>query len=487
MDANLVDRLSKSRYMEGLRCPLAVYLSVHRYDLRDQPTPEQQARFDIGNQVGRLARQRFPGGVLIEEDHLHQAEAVVATREALESRAPAIFEAAFTYDNVKVRVDVLRRLEEGGFDLIEVKSTGGYNADKHLPDAGIQLHVLRGSGIDVRRVSLMHLDKTYLYPGGEYDPQAVLASTDITSDAFGYLASVPGALAGMMVTLALPEPPIVVCGPACHRPYDCAFIGWCTRDTAPADYSGEVTTVDRYLAKLDGLRFPLHFVDFETLNPALPIFVGTSPFQVSRVQWSIHTLHADGRLEHAEWLTDAPGVDPDPQFMRTLLESLGTEGTFVHYSPYERTQLVDIALRHPEFRQPLIHRIPGFRGKLLERLVRSGLACSPLLQPGSAGLADFDLGMRVVRDGCLHPELGPGQYTIKKAAKLLARDLPPYEGLAVSNGDQAMIATQEMLRPGTPAPRAAAIRRDVLEYCEQDTLAMVHVYRTLIALRRSRA
>ena len=483
MATNLTDRLSKSRYMEGLRCLLALYLSVHHYELRDEPTPEQSARFEVGNRVGRIARQCYPGGVLIEEDHLHHTEAVQATRAALASGVPAIFEAAFTHDNVKVRVDVLRSLDDGGYELIEVKSTGGYSTEKHLADVGIQLHVLLGCGIDVRRASLMHLNKAYVYRGGDYDPLSVLESTDITGEAFDYLAGVPGHLQEMMQTLALPQAPEIVSGPQCAKPYDCAFIGWCSRDVAAPDYSGDVTTVESILQRLDDLRFPLHFVDFETVNPALPIFVGTSPFQVMRVQWSMHTLHADGRLDHDEWLVDDASRDPDPEFMRTLLDALGTEGTFIHYSPYERTQLVNIARRHPEFRQPLVDRIPGFRDRLVEKLAEDRVSFADLRPASSHALADFDLGMSVVRDGCLHPELGAGKYTIKTAIKLLARDLPPYEGLAVSNGDQAMAATQEMLADETPPNRAAQIREDLLEYCAQDTTSMVKIYWTLMALK----
>jgi hypothetical protein len=476
---NLTDRLSKSRYMEGLRCPLALYLSVHRYDLRDTPTLEQQARFDAGNLVGELARVRFPGGVLIEQDHLHHREAVKATQVAIESGVPAIFEAAFTHDNVKVRADVLRRLDEGGFELIEVKSTGSYRAEKHLADAGVQLHVLLGSGIDVRRVTLMHLNREYVYPGGEYDPLRLLTGTDITGAAFDYVTGVPAELERMMGILALPEPPVCAPGRVCADPYDCAYLGWCRRDEPEPDYSGDVETIDPIVSRLSDLRYPLYFTDFETVMPALPIFVGTRPFQLVRVQWSIHVLHADGRLEHAEWLIGDASGDPDPEFMRALLEALGTEGTFVHYSPYERTQLVDIAVRHPEFRAPLVRRIPGFLDKLVEKLAASGISYADLPPVSPGGLADFDLGMRVVRDGCLHPEMPKGHYTIKTAAKLLARDLPAYEGMAVSNGDQAMIATREMLDSATPARRAATLRADLLEYCALDTLAMVEIHRSL--------
>lgn len=483
---DLTNRLSKSRYTKGLRCPRALYLSVHHYELGSQPTPVQQARFDVGHRVGALAQARYPGGVLIAEDHLHHAQAVETTRRALDAGTPALFEAAFTHDNVKVRVDVLRRLDSGGFELIEVKSTGGYSEKKHLPDAAVQLYVLLGAGVDVRRVTLMHLDKGYIYPGGDYDPHALLAATDITHEAFRYIADVPGHVARMMEVLALPELPAAPADVSCTKPYECEFHAWCTRDEEPPDFGAPLKTDEAVLRRLDCLRFPLHFVDFETVNPGLPLFPGTSPFQAVKVQWSVDTLHRDGRLDHSEWLIDDASTDPSHDFATTLLRALGDEGTFVHYSHYEVTQLVDIALHHPDLRQPIVDRIPRLWDNLTRKLSEAGMSDARLVHPEHDGLALFDLGMRIVRDGCVHPALGENGWSIKPAVKVLAPHLPAYAGLAVSDGDQAMLATTEMLDPATTPERAAAIRRDLLEYCEQDTRAMVEIYRTLVNLKEDR-
>lgn len=366
-----------------------------------------------------------------------------------------------------------------------MKSAGGCDQAKHLPDAAVQLYVLLGSGVDVRRVSLMHLNKTYVYPGGGwYDPKRVLAPTDITAEAFDYIERVPAHTAEMMRLLAQPEPPEAPAGINCKAPYECEFLAWCTRDVIQPDLSGPVETVPAVLGRLDGLPFPLYFVDFETLNPGLPVFAGTRPFQIAKVQWSIHALQADGSLEHAEWLTDDASGDPSSEFMRTLLEALGTEGTFVHYSPYERTQLVDIAKTHAQWRQPLIDRIPGFYEALTEKLATCGISYADLRRPDTGGLVAFDLGARVVKDGCLHPVFGPDNkgWSIKAAIKVLAPDLPPYASLAIGNGGQAMTATQQMLDPATAPELAAAIRADLLTYCEQDTMSMVEIYRTLRAI-----
>ena len=484
----LADRLSKSRYVKGLRCSRALYLAVHHYDLASAPTPAQQARFDVGHQVGELAQQRYPGGILITEDHFHHREAVESTRRAIDAGATAIFEAAFVHDNVKIRADVLRRIEDGSgsWELIEVKSTGRYDPAKHLPDVGVQLHVLLGSGIDVRRVSLMHLDKAYVYPGGEYDPHALLTATDVTSEAFDYIADVPLHLAEMMAVLALPDVPEAPADVSCEKPYACEFHAWCTRDVPAPNLEGDLVTDPAVMRRLDELPFPLYFVDFETINPGLPLFPGTSPFQVAKVQWSVHILHADDRLEHAEYLARSASTDPGPEFIGALLDALSTHGTFVHYSHYERTHLIDIAVRHPAWRQPLIDRIPGFFDTLTRKLADNGISYAGLHRPQKGGLVAFDLGMRIVRDGCSHPIFGPRGWSIKDAVRVITPDLPAYDGLAVRDGEEAMSATVEMLSPETPPDRAEQIRRDLLEYCKLDTYAMVEIYRRLAALEPRR-
>jgi hypothetical protein len=49
----------------------------------------------------------------------------------------------------------------------------------------------------------------------------------------------------------------------------------------------------------------------------------------------------------------------------------------------------------------------------------------------------------------------------------------------VPDGESAMLAFTGLLDEGTPATRRAEIERDLLEYCRQDTLGMVEVYRVL--------
>ena len=76
---------------------------------------------DIGQEVGQKAHLLFPGGVRIDEEPWQHAEAVSHTAALMsDARVPAIFEAAFEYENIRIRVAVLERLAPGSWGLREV-------------------------------------------------------------------------------------------------------------------------------------------------------------------------------------------------------------------------------------------------------------------------------------------------------------------------------------------------------------------------------
>src|SRR2546427_66350 len=100
--------LSKSRFVAGMQCHKLLWWKVHEpLALELQPDKVLADRFDQGRQVGALARDRFPGGVLIDLPHTAVAERIALTRKLIDDGAPAIFEASFLADNTFVAVDVL--------------------------------------------------------------------------------------------------------------------------------------------------------------------------------------------------------------------------------------------------------------------------------------------------------------------------------------------------------------------------------------------
>ena len=91
-------QLSKSRFLAGLQCLKRLYLECHHRELADPVEAGQQAVFDAGTAVGKLARQRFPDGTLIEERYFEHSQAVRSTQTLLsDASVPALYEPAFTF------------------------------------------------------------------------------------------------------------------------------------------------------------------------------------------------------------------------------------------------------------------------------------------------------------------------------------------------------------------------------------------------------
>jgi Domain of unknown function(DUF2779) len=201
--------------------------------------------------------------------------------------------------------------------------------------------------------------------------------------------------------------------------------------------------VDAELRTLVGsLPFPRYYLDFETVAPAVPIFTGTRPFEALPFQWSCHIEPGRGRVEHAEFL-DLGAEPPMRRLAEQLLATLGTTGPIVVYTPYERRVLKDLAARYADL---------------------------------AAGLASLD--ERIVdlhpptRRHYYHPAMR-GSWSIKAVLPTVAPELS-YGALGeVQDGLAAQNAYLEAITPGTSDARRAALRRALLAYCRQDTLALV--------------
>ena len=216
--------LSKTRFQAGLQCTKQLWLRCYHPELADAVTEAQQAIFDQGHAVGELARRRYPGGSLVQEDHLHGAAALHATTRLLAAGCRCLYEGALRRDGVLVRPDILVE-RSGRWDLIEVKSTTEVKPEHHT-DLAIQAYVLRGAGLPPGAAHLLHLNRDYLYPGGAYDLEQLFTAADLTAHVEALLPELPGMLARLTECLLGPCPEVMV-GRHCTTPYPCAFLGHC--------------------------------------------------------------------------------------------------------------------------------------------------------------------------------------------------------------------------------------------------------------------
>jgi len=482
-------QLSKSRYCYGLQCTKQLWWRVHEPKAPElTPDAAQQAIFDQGHRVGEVARDRFPGGLLVDGDYWDVEGKMEKTRRAIAGGAPAIFEASFLTDGVFVAVDVLER-RRGGWNLVEVKSTTKVK-DPHYPDVAVQLHVLRSSGLDVKRSDLMHLNSGCTFP----DLQDLFTRADVTGEAEALLPGVPAEIRRLLAAIE-GDLPYVAPGPHCTDPYDCPFMGRCwpefpehhvstlyrigkraqafvadgyetihdlpddVRLTGPAARqarsvrSGKLLTEDGLSGALSAIEAPAAFLDFETINPAIPVWNGCHPFEAIAVQMSCHVRAARGGLVHHEFLAEGPG-DPRPAIAEAVVAACEGARTVVAYNAsFERGRLVHLAENVPSLRTALLD--------VADRLV--------------------DL-LPIVRDHVYHPDFG-GSFSLKSVAPALVPGLG-YEDLEIGEGSAASTILETLLlrADSIPAADRATLRRQLMDYCERDTLATVKVYERLLDL-----
>jgi len=488
-------RLSKSKYLSGLQCHKRLYLEIHQRELASEPDEHTQAILDMGTMVGEEARKRFPGGVLVEADHRHPTEALKRTAELVaDPSVTAMFEGAFEFDRVLVRVDVLERIRQDdgeakgseAWRLIEVKSSTRVK-DVHLDDLAIQSHVLAGAGIALAGVGLMHIDNHYLYPGGELDLERLFALQDVTALVAERLEKVPDRLTAMKTMLAGPSAPAIEPDSHCHQPYDCPFWEHCTKDKPDRWIhrlpGGErafqqlaaqgIQTIDeipagfklsliqrrvkdnvewvgpRLYAMLRTVRHPIHHLDFETFMPAIPKFPLTRPYQAIPTQWSNHIEAEDGSVRHHEYLCTTP-TDPREELAVTLLESLGREGSICVYSSYERAILKSLAEALPLLKRELEQAM----GRL------------------------WDL-LPVIQEQYYHPQF-EGSFSIKSVLPALVPSLG-YEDLDIREGGMAALHYYRMVFEETDWVEKERLREALRRYCQRDTLAMVELRKALAA------
>ena len=341
----------------------------------------------------------------------------------------------------------------------------------------------------------MHINNKYVYPGGPYDLEALFSLKDVTEESREFVSkATPEKLSQMWEALQAETIPAVDTGPHCTSPYRCPFYSHCHQQVTdhptsdlprasrefldglkksgiddirliPADYPGlnahqqhvrECVVNERtfvgpeLLTKLGKINFPVSFLDFETFNPALPTYVGTSPYQAVPFQWSLHIKHSAGDVSHRSFLWSNQD-DPRPALVKSLIDAIPPEGTIVAYSNYEQRVMKELAVEFPHFKDAL--------SDLCDRT--------------------FDL-LKLVREEYYHPQLH-GSFSIKSVLPVLAPEMG-YGDLEIQHGLVAAIDFARMIGEDTPIDDKETTREALLAYCEKDTEAMVRIFDVLCAL-----
>jgi hypothetical protein len=297
-----------------------------------------------------------------------------------------------------------------------------------------------------------------------------------------------------------------------------------TSDPAPfLDKDGLSQEINRW-------KYPFHFIDFETAQPAIPFNKGRRPYEQIAFQFSHHVVYEDGRIEHAgEYINTERGKFPNFEFIKNLKGELDKdEGTIFRYAAHENTILCKIYDQLPGSGLPKsdVDELQQWIRTITKRKTANK---KDILWQGDRNMVDMrDLVLRYY----YHP-LTEGSNSIKyvlpatlnestflqnlysqpiygaaggmksrnfRNKKWIQRDqagkvLDPYKTLEpiftpeedrlievmypeteIADGGAAMMAYARMQFTEMSTSETQRIRQALLRYCELDTLAMVFLF-----------
>ncbi len=483
--------LSKSTFLRGLQCPKSLYLNRYHPEYRDRIDQQLLEVFRRGTDVGLIARDLYPGGVdASPETPFQYQKSVLHTAELMSDGIEVIYEAAFQYDGVLCAIDILVN-EGGSWRAYEVKSSTGVS-DTYIMDVSLQYYVMTRSGLPLEDISVVYINNQYVRQG-ELNVCSLFKIKSLLKEVQENQEFVESNIKRLKSVLKMKKIPGIDIDEHCFSPYECDFKGYCWKgipegsvfdivgmnkaemfklyregivriEDVPEHYRlnhGQQIQVECYktnrtLVDYDGIErflnsihYPLYFMDFETFMPAVPHFDNSRPYQHIPFQYSLH--YREGRntaVSHCEFLAEA-GSDPRVQFIERLLEDTTREGDIIVYNKsFEKKILNDLARDHPLYAEEIGNRISRIK----------------------------DIMIPFQKKYYYAPEM-KGSYSIKRVAPALAPGLG-YDYLSISNGILAMSAF-EGLQHETDQSVIAEVRKNLLDYCRQDTLAMVRILERL--------
>ena len=474
--------------MAGLDCPRKLWQLLWDRDSASPNDGMAQLIMEYGNRFGQLAHTLFPNGTLIDIDIFNLNKAVEDTRQAVEAGAEVIMEAAFCHGQCRILADIIEKLPDGSWHLIEVKSSTRVKKE-HIPDLAYQKWVMEQSGYPVSCCSIIHADTSGVWP----DIGSIFNRVDVTTEVDAASIFVADNVEPM---LALTHPDSIAPEARAHFSklcHGCNFkktVCWKDIDDftiydvihaakipdleemdilylrdIPDDFNlndrdrRNVTRINNKLTDIDNqaidkmldeLEYPINYLDFESIAVAVPLFDGNNPWEKLAFQYSLHIMDESSEVQHVEFLHEE-ATDPSAEIARHLAQDIGEKGSIVVYhAGMEKGVLEYLRDRFPEHATAL-------QG-MVDRL--------------------WDLEL-VFKNYYRHWKFGS-----KSSIKVILPNLIPelsYKDLEIQEGGAASWNWIQMIESDN-TESSQVMAEALRKYCERDTWAMVELLKLIMAI-----
>ena len=476
----------------GVQCPKMLWMKKHHPELFDESVMDESV-LRTGLAVGDLAMGLF--GDFKEVPYGDLTDMIAETERLLAEGVENIAEASFAYDGMFCSVDILRVLGGNRVEIYEVKSSTEVH-DIYYHDVAYQVFVLEKLGFQVEKACLVHINRDYVR-GKELEIDKLFTIADLTEMVRGMQPGVAERTRELKEYILNVEEPEMGLGKHCFDPYDCGFWGHCTEalprwnvfnvagmqkktkcryydqgiisfedlltgaklnDSQRMQISYEVQDLDDHIEAdsigsfLETLSYPMYFLDFESFQPAVPLYENTRPYDQIVFQYSLDFIETEGgELKHREFLA-WPGSDPRRELAEQLCRDIPLGVCTLAYNmTFEKTRIKELADLYPDLADHLMDICYNIRDLMVPFQKKQY----------------YNRAMQ-------------GSYSIKYVLPALFPDDPSlnYHNLeGVHNGTEASAAFAEM--ENMSEEELLACRENLLKYCGLDTFAMVKVWEKL--------
>ncbi len=481
--------LTKSNYLSGLQCSKLLWVQKNERPRMPLPDMVSRAKLAEGERVGELARGLFDCGVDLSDYDFE--ENLKKTQDMLRERAP-LFEAGFLIDGLFSRADILIPVGEDAWDIVEVKGATKVK-DVNIHDVSFQRYVYEKAGLKIGRCFVMHINNKYVRCGN-LNVEELFVKEDVTGKVMKFLEGIENRVQGMLDIIDSDDEPSCKIGVHCSDPYVCNLQGECFNAVSEGSvfefyrirkkkvfelYHGGIKlmkdvpcdvklndkqeiqksiSVDGGVHKnkekisefLEGLNYPIYYLDFETINPAIPRFDSSKPYQQIPFQYSLHVQNEpDGEVRHVSFLAEGAN-DPRVDFMKSLRDNLGEAGDVLVYNQ---------AFEKMVLRQG-VDALPEFAFWYADNIF-----------PRVKDLWD------VFKNFWYYDSRQKGSASIKAILPLFS-DLS-YGELDIGKGDVASLEFSRVTYGDVDDEEREKIRKALEKYCEMDTLAEAEIIKGL--------
>ena len=485
--------LTKSDFLKYTQCYKALWLYKYRKDLLPKELDSAMQRiFDEGYKVEDVAYKLFPGGVDAFDSDI--SVAIANTKKLIAAKEKIIFQPTISNWKLFCRADIIKlNPKTGKWDIYEVKSSTQVK-DIHLIDLAFQKICFEENRMKIGRLFLVHVNNKYVRHG-EIDPKKLIQIEEITEGVQALIKDVGLDIQSAHKVLDRKTEPDVKILKQCYRPYTCDFIDYCWRNI-PEDSIYDIIgglsknklellldqgilrikyipdgiiTNEKKLKQLNAaktkkvfidakaikkelsvLKYPLYFLDYETYSTAVPLLDGYRPYQRITFQYSLHVKKSpDAKLQHYQYLCPKL-IDPTEELSKALSDVIGSKGSVIAWNMgFEMGCNEEMAERNKKYAK--------FFKSLNDRM--------------------YDLMESFKKGYYVHKDF-KGSASLKAVLPVVVPKLS-YGKLNIQEGNAASESWPILTNPSISQEEGDKLTKDMLDYCQLDTLAMVEILEEL--------